>query len=208
MSLARLDHLIYDVPDIEAAHRELVGSYPEAWPIGRFWPSGRTSGVALGGINLELMQPDDGAPQAPAGMTLAFEPVSLDAAASALSAAGLSAKVFDKFESDPNLLKLRGFSGAQTELICRNLVPEGELPFDFFICDYSPFLKEWLSPRHPRLHTSHHVVALEYGCPDPDGASRLLSSLGYAGSVEIRFVSNAERRILRVEMDSGALAFG
>src|SRR5690349_7194669 len=105
MALARLDHVIYSVPDIEAAHGKLTERFPEAWPIGRFWPNGITCGVALGGLNLELIQMDEDAPTEPIGLTLVFEPTSIDEAVAALERCDVrSGDVFEKFEIDSSLL--------------------------------------------------------------------------------------------------------
>lgn len=209
-SLARLDHVIYAVLDIEREHARLTEAFPEAWPIGRFWPHGRTSGVALGGLNLELIQPDEpDAKEDHLGLTLVFEPRSLEAAQQALDAAGIRNDVFDKFEQIPELLALRGFTSVASrvpQLICRNVMPtEPQLPFDFFVCDYSEFLKAWLSPSHPRLATSTRVTDVVFGTPHAAEASALLDRLGYAGDVAITFRTHGDQRILEINTNIGPL---
>ncbi len=149
--LTRLDHVICECPDIERAFDGLVGlGFPVAWPIGRFWPQGRTAGIALGGLNLELLQQDEGAPAIATIRTLVFEPVNLEMAVSKFESLSVPMRIAEKWESDPALLRLRGFSGQesqQPQLICRNAYPIGVQPFDFFLCEYSPGLKTRLAPK-------------------------------------------------------------
>ena len=124
MSLARLDHVIYSVPDIEAAHRKLTARFPEAWSVGRFWPDSLTSGVALGGINLELIQFDLIQGSTAKGTTLVFQPTTFEEAVAAFARAGIPALVMNKHEKDPELLRLRGFSELASltpKWICRIL---------------------------------------------------------------------------------------
>ncbi|MFI5385289.1 MAG: hypothetical protein ACHQ50_04125 [Fimbriimonadales bacterium] len=206
MSLARLDHVIYAVPDIDAAHRELTALFPEAWPIGRFWPKGLTSGIAIGGLNLELVQPDEKWRGHPACDTIVFEPTSLQEARVELASAGLKCHSSEKTEPDPGLLRLRGFSEADSpQLICRNLLLDDPdlAPFEFFCCDYSPFLKSWLSPSNPRLRTDRRVTKVVYGTPRPEEASTLLDGLGYSGDVSIRFAAYDDKKLLLIETDAG-----
>lgn len=210
MPLIRLDHIIYSVPDIESAHRELTARFPEAWPIGRFWPDGRTSGVAIGGINLELIQVDENAPAIPIATTLAFEPASSEDALFSFRRIGLACHEFDKMESDSALLMLRGFSSedaASAQLICTNVLLDdpSAAPCDFFACSYSPFLKQWLAPGNPRLYTASHISRILYGTPEPEAAALLLSRLGYRGDIEIKFQVNDKRAILGIETDRGPL---
>ncbi|HWA82476.1 MAG TPA: hypothetical protein VG820_03520 [Fimbriimonadaceae bacterium] len=210
--LVRLDHVIFSVPDIEAAHRELTSRFPEAWPIGRFWPDGRTSGIAIGGINLELVQPDEAAPTQPVGATLAFEPFSPEVAEFTLRREGLACHRFDKIEPDHDLLRLRGFSeqaGQTPQLICENVLLDepGEASFDFFTCSYSPFLKEWLSPDHPRLRTQRRITRIRYATPWPEQAASLLAKLDYQGEIQVQFVPGERKAIVGIETDDGPLGW-
>jgi hypothetical protein len=208
MAITRLDHVIFHVPDIERAHRELTEKFPEAWPVGPFWRPTLTSGIALGGINLELVQSSR---EEVFGQTLAFAPTSLEAASEALERVGIRSYEDEKMESDPELLRLRGFPGAAaqvSQLICRNLLPldPGPLqpyPVEFFFCDYSPFLKEWLSPEHPRLQTESRVTRILYGTPNPVLATDLLLQLDYPGKIPIEFTEHHEAQILRIETNLG-----
>ena len=192
----RLDHLIATVPDIRASHARLLGmGFDEAWPIGPFWPSALTSGVALGGVNLELVQPDSGATDVRID-TLVLAPASLEEGRA--SFASLQYEEREKVESDPSLLTLRGFPPAMAatpQTICTNLYPK-DPPYPFFLCRYAPFLRGRLTPaRFPRpygLLTSLSLVA-----PDPIAVRRLFAGFdslldvdyGESPSVtEIRFL--------------------
>ena len=208
MSLARLDHVIYSVRSIAASHRALVRTYPEAWPIGRFWPDGLTSGVAIGGMNLELIQFDSNPPENSVGTTLVFQPTSFEDALAAFARAAIPAVVINKQEDDPEKLRRRGFTESECSIrqwICRNLLPERpeELPFDFFVCEYSPFLRRHLSPDNPRLNLKDRVTEIRVATPDPAAARNVLEALDYRGNVPIRFVGHDDRRILEVITTSG-----
>ena len=187
-ALKRLDHLICRVPDIEFYHRRLreIG-FPEAWPVGRFWPEGRTSGIGLGGLNLELIQPDEGAPSQPICDTLVFEPVSLEAGEQAFARLGYRTERYEKWESDPELLKMRGFSeeGSQTEqLICKNLYPDPTFPVPLFMCEYSNGLARRLGREQVGDSPAGPVLAIEVQMEKP-GQLWVLAELGYLGSVEL-----------------------
>lgn len=146
-----LDHLIATVPDLRATHARLLGlGFEEAWPPGPFWPASTTSGVALGGANLELVQRDAIASFGEAGKpsigTLVFAPASLEEGRAFLSNSSFEERV--KVEPDPALLTLRGFPpsmAATPQTICTNLHPL-DPPYPFFLCLYAPFLKARLAP--------------------------------------------------------------
>lgn len=191
--IARIDHVILDVPDIHRAHARLrEKGWPEAWPIGRFWPAAQTSGVALGGINLELVQSDESPSYA--GGDVVFEPVEVEAAQAALEREGISARRFEKIEEDPEKLALRGFPHdltAAPQLICTNVLPNAQPPFGFFFCAYAPFLRDWLSPSHPRLQTQATLAEIVLAAEDPEAAKSLVQRLGRAKDISLRFVRGA-----------------
>lgn len=183
--LKRLDHIICRVPDIERFHAHFcdVLGFAEAWPIGQFWPEGRTSGIALGGINLEFMEAPAEQPKA---TTLVFEPTDISLAATKLAEMGVETRFFDKMEADPNLLALRGFSTEDQihpQLICRNLLLVSDFPVDMFLCDYSPSLKSRLAPeRFPMPYGK--IIRLDLRLPN-GGAVWKLTDLGLEGNIEL-----------------------
>ncbi len=147
--IRRLDHLICEVSDIEEAMELFVNrlGFPVAWPIGPFWPNALTSGVALGGFNLEFVQSLSEPVTEARIKTLVFEPMDLALAHSRYEQMGFGMELREKWEPDPELLKLRGFSKTDDpQLICRNLIPTDNCAIDFFLCDYSLELKKRLSP--------------------------------------------------------------
>ena len=167
--LRRLDHLICEVPNIEEAMDVFQAhGFPVAWPIGRFWPTGRTSGVALGGLNLEFIEFDEGAPEVAQIRTLVFEPTDLQSAAETLTRLNIPMRITDKVEANPDLLQLRGFSAEDsqsTQLICRIAYPIEPQPYDFFLCDYAPFLKARLLPKaFPGVPPIRSIIL---GSPNP-----------------------------------------
>lgn len=178
--LRRIDHLICEVADIEEAMRLFTKDlgFPVAWPIGRFWPQGMTSGVALGGINLEFIQPDHGAPSEARITTVVFEPVSLENAIARFQELGFPMELREKWEANPDLLRLRGFDERecqQPQLICRNLIPTSATPLDFFLCDYSPPMKARLSAEaFPEVPP---VTAIVASLPNPGEDSLMLDRL-------------------------------
>lgn len=207
-ALKRLDHLICRVPDIVTYHRHFVDvlGFPEAWPVGRFWPEGRTSGVTLGGINLEFIQPDSGAPTEAITDTLVFEPTSLDAAEMGFQRLGVQTRRFDKNEPDPELLRLRGFAEAESrtpQLICRNLFIESEFPLPVFLCDYAPFLKDRLTGI---LSPHGKVISITMRLAKPGSIWRL-GDVGYQGNIEIiqSELEFGEPRVTEVRLDSGSI---
>lgn len=212
----RLDHLICEVPDIDEALDVWLGlGFPLAWPVGRFWPSGRTAGVALGGINLEFVQPDESAPSCATIRTLAFEPIDLDLAAAALAGQGISVEVFDKWESDPALLRLRGFDAAESQspqLICRNAYPTEEPAFPFFFCAYSPPLAKRLAPfSFPDLHPVTHVMV---ATPNPAADWRRIDDLfglpkaARGTEIVLSEAPSEYAEVVEIRSDRGPLDFG
>ncbi|MGV3617845.1 MAG: VOC family protein [Fimbriimonas sp.] len=195
MGFARLDHIIVHVPDIQAAHRALLDrGFEEAWPIGPFWPRALTSGIAVGGLNLELLQPSDAEVTTPYAETLVFEPTSLEDATADLAAAGIPVRRFEKVEPDPDLLRLRGFSEVQTpQKICTNLFPAALAPLDFFVCDYAPFLRARLAPDKFAAREGA-VTAIEAQVLDPLAASNFLAKMAYAG-IPIEFEAGSASRV-------------
>lgn len=207
-ALRRLDHLICRVPDIEKFHHHFINvlGFPEAWPVGRFWPEGRTSGVALGGINLEFIQADSGAPEVAITDTLVFEPTSLEVAEQSFKKLGVQTLWFDKIEPDPELLSLRGFTGTQLEtpqLICRNILLESEFPVPMFLCDYTPFLKNMLTDI-PSPHGKVIHITVQLAQP---GEIWQLRDLGYLGNVELLQSESqfGETKVVEIRLESGPL---
>lgn len=183
--IRRLDHVICRVPDIERFHRHFIDvlGFSEAWPIGKFWPSGNTSGVAIGGINLEFVEEPGIEPYV---STFVFEPRSIDDASSAFAAKlEVKTRVFEKIESDPVLLRLRGFSEEESktpQIICRNLMLESEFPIDMFLCEYSSHLKERLAPiQFPKPYG--RVWRIELELPKP-GDIWKLHNVTFGGNIE------------------------
>lgn len=206
-ALKRLDHIICRVPDIERFHthfRDVLG-FAEAWPIGQFWPEGRTSGVALGGINLEFLEAPGETPRA---TTLVFEPTDIDLAARRFADIEVQTGMFDKIEPDPELLALRGFTGEELEspqLICRNLLLESEFPVDMFLCDYAPKLKARLEPeRFPMPYGKVIRVEMELA---KGGAIWKVGWVGLQGKIEFRQSEDAfgPCRVTGIAFESGAV---
>lgn len=143
MRFARIDHIVLQVPDIAAAHAALRGlGFDEAWPVGRNWPHGPTSGIALGGINLELLQPDLDPPAYPALAEIVFAP-------EPGIPMGQYGEVIEKIESDPAKLAARGFPPEDQDApqrICTNAFPGEDSLWPHFVCDYAPFLARRLGP--------------------------------------------------------------
>lgn len=174
----RLDHMIATVPDIAVTHRRLLDlGFGEAWPPGPFWPGALTSGVALGGANLELYQPLEGTVR-PKIETIVLAPDDLSEGRSFLEDLGLPYEIFEKVEEDPELLALRGFPPelcAAPQAICTNLLPHNP-PYPFFLCVYAPFLKARLAPeRFPAPQGP--MVAVRLLSPNPETVRPLAESL-------------------------------
>ncbi|RYG30866.1 hypothetical protein EON81_24080 [bacterium] len=149
MRFSRIDHIVLQVPDIAAAHASLRAlGFDEAWPVGRNWPHGPTSGVALGGINLELLQPDLDPPVRPALAEIVFAPHPDVPLAE-------YGKVIEKNEADPAKLAARGLPPelqGVPQRICTNAFPDADSLWPHFVCDYAPWL-------------AHQLAADSYGVP-------------------------------------------
>ncbi len=134
----RLDHIILETDDIRRDHAHLLRrGYPEAWPIGPFWPNALTCGIQVGRFNLEFVEPLGRTPDYNR-LVLVFEP----------EESGVTDAWQAKVEPNPALLRLRGFDrdlAAAPQLICRNS-PVFELPMPHFFCDYAPMLRQRLHP--------------------------------------------------------------
>ncbi|RYG15080.1 hypothetical protein EON82_26680 [bacterium] len=177
-----LDHIIAIVPDLRATHTKLLeAGFDEAWPPGPFWPSATTSGIALGGFNLELYQPSEGFVEAKIE-TLVLAPESREEGREMLR--GLDFDEREKIEPSSDLLALRGFpaeQAAEPQPICTNLYPS-KPPYPFFLCLYSPFLKSRLAsegfgkPRGP-------IIGLSLVSPCPEAVRRLFA--GHLGPIEL-----------------------
>lgn len=206
----RLDHLLCDVPDIDAAfelfHQRL--GFPVAWPIGRYWPTGRTCGLALGGINLELIQPDVKPPTNARIRGIAFEPT--DRAQEVLEQEGIPFKVVEKWETSPELLKLRGMpihSGAQ--LLCTNLMPgDYAIEFPFFACNYSVTVKKRLRPEALPLEDKNSVVGVLLGHPSPGRLGEQLQRLGIQEGVRLSVAQHGEKEVVAITMRNGPIDLG
>lgn len=203
----RLDHLLCYVPDIREAHDLFHGrlGFPEAWPIGRFWPGSQACGLALGGINLELIQPDRDPPQIGMISALAFEPT--DELQSALRSQGIPFEVFEKRESNPDLLRLRGLPDRHgPQLLCTNVIPEERsLMFPFFGCTYAPILRERLSPNRLTPAEGNRVMEIVIGHPDPEKLMDQLSTLGIEGGVAISATLSESLQVQSIRMASGPI---
>lgn len=177
-----LDHLIATVPDLGATHQRLLDlGFDEAWPPGPFWPAATTSGIALGGANLELIQPDAGV-SASRIDTLVLSYASLEEGMNFLKELDFEGR--EKIESDSNLLALRGFPpemASTPQIICYNLYPE-DPPYPFFLCAYSRFLEEHLAPARFRAPRGP-LTGLSLIAPDPEAVRRRFS--GHLGPIEL-----------------------
>ena len=174
----RIDHVIAEVPHIHLAHEALLKrGFAEAWPIGRYWPLGLTCGVALGGLNLELLQPDHGrdvrfgGETPPEGTARTTEPLLTTVVYTPTSIAEASATgghVSEKREADPDKLALRGFPPelrGTEQSICTNIFVPGER---YFLCAYTPYLAVRLDPDvFPQPFGKVEAVRIPHEAPDP-----------------------------------------
>ncbi len=184
--------------------------FPVAWPIGRFWPYGLTAGVALGGINLEFLQLDEGSVAVARIRTLVFEPIDLHEAVATLEGLGLPMRISEKWEDDPEKLRLRGYSAVESQerqLICRNAIPVEAPAIDFFLCDYSPALKARLGPgTFPGLAPVREVV---WGSPFAAVDADCLKFFGLAGvGPSLALKEWPERGVVEIRTDRGPIDLG
>jgi len=210
-AFARLDHLLCDVPDIEEAftlfHDQL--GFPVAWPIGRYWPQGRTCGIALGGANLEFIQNDSDPISEAVIRCVAFEPTSF--VREAFEREGIPYEVFEKKEADPALLRLRGMRADDGEqLLCINFLPldRAALPFPFFACDYEPGVKARLSFPAAIMPDGNELQEVVIGVPDPAAMTSQLERLGIDGGVSITAQKHDTPEVTKLVMKYGPLDLG
>lgn len=177
-----LDHIIATVPDLRETHARLQAmGFAEAWPPGPFWPSALTSGLALGGVNLELVQPDAGVERMRID-TLVLAPADLEE--SRRSFDGAAFREVEKVEPDPDLLARRGFPpemAATPQTICTNFYPEST-PYPYFPCVYAPFLRARLAPGEFPAPFGP-VVGLALTAEEPEAVRRLFA--GRLGPLEL-----------------------
>lgn len=202
--IRRLDHVIAEVADIHATHELLRQSgFPEAWPIGPFWPSALTSGIALGGINLELVEHETSKPDQDFVRTLVFEPNSPEETVRELSRRGISSHIVEKVEPAPELLRLRGFDETQAltpQQICTNVLIDGDFSIDTFFCAYTKFLRDRLSPDHPALQTDHGRVVRLIVELSPGGMDAW-TALNLPQSVPIEIHAGTSQRVVFIRFE-------
>ena len=207
----RLDHLLCDVPDIDAAfdlfHRSL--GFPVAWPIGPYWPGGRMCGIALGGINLELIQLDAEPVTEATIRSMAFEPTA--DIKEILSREGIPFHTFDKVESNDELLRLRALpTGQGPQLLCTNTIPdESTLEFPFFACKYAPAIHDKLTiekvTRQGRGPFEDWVEEVVIGHPQPHALENQLTRLGIERGVRLRSEGHPTKEVIAIKMHSGPI---
>ena len=220
----RLDHLLCDVPDIDASFKlfhDRLG-FPVAWPIGAYWPGGRMCGIALGGINLELIQLDT-EPVAEARIrSIAFEPTA--EIGETLTTEGIPYETFEKVESNDELLRLRGLPAGQgPQLLCVNTIPqESALEFPLFACKYALAIRDKLSveritrqPEEPPVGSTlgrgpfeDWVEEVVIGHPNPRLLEDQLTRLGLEQGVPLRFEEHPAKEVTKIKMRSGSFDIG
>jgi len=206
----RLDHLLCDVPDIDEAfdlfHNRL--GFPVAWPIGRFWPHGRTCGIALGGANLEFIQNDNEPTREAVIRRIAFQPTA--ELHDVLRREHIPFTVFEKRESDPELLLLRALPADQGEqLLCTNTLPdEDKLEFPLFACEYAPIPKAALAPTAFEIPGDNALLEIVIGHQEPAAVKSQLERLGIAAGVQIVAERFPVRIVTQLVMKNGAINLG
>ncbi len=213
-ALRRLDHVICEVPDIHEAldyFHERLG-FPVAWPIGRYWTWGLTCGVSLGGMNLEFLQPDERRFQKATIRRLAFEPTTLEAARAGFERLSIPYEVQEKIETDPALLRLRGWdeeAARRPERLCTNLFPDrSRIAWDYFVCEYAPFQRDRLAPAAFETPGRNRVVEVCCGTPKTWEAAQEITKLGLEDrktSPEVTFVPHHEDEVVEIRMANGPL---
>jgi hypothetical protein len=206
----RVDHLLCDVPDIDSAFslfHERLG-FPVAWPIGRFWPDRRTCGLALGGINLELIQSDVQPVSEATIRSIAFEPT--DRIQEIFQREGIPFKEFEKWESNPDLLRLRNMPSQQgAQLLCTNTLPaEYAIAFPFFACKYAVTVKRKLAPHALPLPDGNVIEEIVLGHPDPAAIKDQLQRLGIQEGVRISVARHPKKEVTALLMKNGAIDLG
>lgn len=203
----RLDHLLCEVPHIEATFELLHDKlgFPVAWPIGRYWPDSTTCGLALGGANLELIQPDKNRPRQAHIHTLAFEPGK--DITKVLRQAHIGYTKFNKFEDDPEILKLRSLPvEAGRQRLCTNTLPfPSKLEFPLFACQYSPALRAILDPYAFKIPGDNALEEVVLGHPDPARLKKQLDLLGIKEGVRITTQKNRTIEVVALIMKNGPI---
>ncbi len=183
-----LDHLVYAVPDLDAATREFAATTGVAPAEGGRHPGRGTRNVLVGfgeTSYLEIIGPDPenpadpgvampfglSEPARPRLVTWAVHPADLEAAAAASAAAGA-----DLGEIWP--LSRRTPAGSLLEWRLASAHPA---PLD----GVTPFLIDWSTTPHPASALSQLALrGLRATHPDPDAVSVVLDALGVRLAVE------------------------
>jgi hypothetical protein len=206
----RLDHLLCDVPDIDAAFDLFTKQlgFPVAWPIGRYWPHGRTCGVGLGGINLEFIQPDSGAPSKATIRGIAFEPT--DRIQEIFDREGIPYATSEKWESNDELLALRSMpTGQGAQLLCTNTMPaEYAIEFPFFACKYSVVVTRKLQPLTRALADGNMVEQVFLGHPDPSALKQQIGRFGIQEGVRLAVIQHSTKEVVAISMRTGPVDLG
>ena len=206
----RLDHLLCQVPDIEQAfdllHRKL--GFPVAWPIGTYWPNGKQCGIALGGINLELIQSFESPVKEASIRCIAFEPTA--DIHQVLDREKIPYNVFIKKESTPELLEMRGLPAAGGEqVLCTNtMIDESRIAFSFFACEYAPRVKKLLAPESFEIPGGNSVEEILIGHREPQGLKEDLQRLGVHSGVRLTAHKHSSEEVTAIVMKNGPLDLG